>query len=797
MNSLTTATRRTPFCIGIWMVLHAILFIAAFLCPWNVETDLYSILPDSSECKNVSEAEKALSARSMRNISVLLGHENFEVARNGAESLESIFSQDSSFEETRLHVDAGAVKQMRDFLFENRYVLQSPFVRDALKNQDLPSLANAAAQKIYGAFSLADLGNLPQDPLLLGEQSFDYFTLESPLMGGKFSLRDGVLAASDSCITYVMWSAVISNSTSAMANDGHVLDRLYQTLDSLKASNPGLKIAKSGVPFHSFESSRNAQGEIAWISGISIVLILILLLYVYRSPLPILFTVGSIGIACAAALSTTWILFGSIHIFTFVFGTSVIGVSIDYAIHFFTHWKNGGSGFEVRRHILKGLLLGFMTTELSYIALTFADFPLLRQMAVFSMAGLASSFATILLLFPCLPQNKKAMVLPTFIPRKFIGLYEPKFSSENSTLQGVRRKYSLLVAVCLLLALVPGLCMLDVRTDMRTMYTMSDELKASEVLSARLNDLGISANYFIVEGDDAESVLQSEEDLLKKLDAAKENSLLKNYLATSTLIPSQKIQKNTYENFCELFTLSKDSGNVLLSYLESIGVTDDSAFRNSLNASPRYLNLGSDVPPSFKSLLDMLWIGEVNGKFYSAVLPLHVSRDFDIASIAEDLEHVFAVNKMGNINDSLTKLSRVSLWLVAFAYVVVFVILVIVYGIRTAVKIIRAPVVACLFLSSVFGYAGIPFNFFAIVGVILTLGIGIDYALFFNEGGRKNLTTTLAVMLSATTTVISFGSLSFSGFTPVATFGLATLLGILCCFALSPLSASRPSSRGF
>ena len=83
------------------------------------------------------------------------------------------------------------------------------------------------------------------------------------------------------------------------------------------------------------------------------------------------------------------------------------------------------------------------------------------------------------------------------------------------------------------------------------------------------------------------------------------------------------------------------------------------------------------------------------------------------------------------------------------------------------------------------------FNFFAIVGVILTLGIGIDYALFFREGGRDNLTTTLAVILSATTTLVSFGSLVFSEFTPVKTFGLSVLLGILCCFLLSPLSAKR------
>jgi len=201
------------------------------------------------------------------------------------------------------------------------------------------------------------------------------------------------------------------------------------------------------------------------------------------------------------------------------------------------------------------------------------------------------------------------------------------------------------------------------------------------------------------------------------------------------------------------------------------------------------------LPQSFRSLFEMLWIGaagdSLNPKFYSAVFPLHVTEKFDAKKIAKNLSHIYAVNKVGNINASLTRLSRISLVLVGIAYIVVFFVLIAVYKFKTALKIVRAPVLACLFLASFFGYAGIDFNFFAIVGVILTLGIGIDYALFFKEGGRENLTTTLAVMLSTATTLISFGSLAFSAFTPVSTFGLAVLLGILCCFLLSPLSAER------
>ena len=120
-----------------------------------------------------------------------------------------------------------------------------------------------------------------------------------------------------------------------------------------------------------------------------------------------------------------------------------------------------------------------------------------------------------------------------------------------------------------------------------------------------------------------------------------------------------------------------------------------------------------------------------------------------------------------------------------------FIIFIPVYNLKTAFKIIRIPVCAGIAVASIFGLAGIDFNFFAIAGVILTLGVGIDYSLFFREGSNHVGTTALAIALSAATTVLSFGTLSFSEFQPVHVFGLSIFIGTLTCFLLSPLTQER------
>ena len=791
--------------IILWVVIHAVLIVLGVSVPWKMDSDLYSILPDSDELKNVSAAEKTLSARTVRNITVLVGHENFEVARGAAVALDSAFKDDASFEETRLFVNEKSMDETRDFFFNHRYTLQGREIREILANGDFETLKNRALQKIYGSFSMANLNRLDEDPFLLGDAAFENFVQHSPMSLSRFSIRDSVFYAVDSGVTYVMWNARLSKNVPSMASDGHAISHLNRVLDSLKQAKPGLVVAKSGVPFHSYESSDRAKSEIAWISGVSVVLILLLLLYVFRSPLPIVATLSTIAIAVFTALAFTWYLFGNIHVFTLVFGTSIIGVSIDYAVHFFVHWKTGVR--NVRSSIIKGLLLGFLTTELSYIALTFAEFSLLRQMAVFSIVGLLSAFLTITLLFHAVFENAMASGegivaksvsanLPTQFPKVFLNAYAkfPKW--------GIRLMFALFI-----LALLPGLILLHIHTDIGNFYTMNEEIKASEALTSKLNNLGVAPTYFIVEGNDGIEVLENEEQLTERLANAEKEGLVKSYLATSNVIPPQKYRIEHYVTFWKLFfrkwsLLNKffENKSVLIKpnvrdYLTEIGVENDSAFVASLDLSNNITMIRSlendSLPQTLHSILQMLWLGRVGDKYYSAVLPLHVSDKFDAQKIAEGLPGVHVVNKMQNINNALTKISHVSLKLVGYAYAVVFFILVFVYKFKDAVRIIRAPVLASLFATSVFGYAGIEFNFFAIVGVILTLGIGIDYALFFKEGGRQNLTTTLAIMLSAMTTIISFGSLACSAFVPVHTFGLAVLLGISCCFLISPFSAKR------
>ncbi len=74
------------------------------------------------------------------------------------------------------------------------------------------------------------------------------------------------------------------------------------------------------------------------------------------------------------------------------------------------------------------------------------------------------------------------------------------------------------------------------------------------------------------------------------------------------------------------------------------------------------------------------------------------------------------------------------------------------------------------------------------MALLLVLGIGVDYALFFRETGLDNPATLLAIALSSLTTLLAFGLLALSATTAIHAFGQTILVGILVAFLLSPMA---------
>src|SRR5690606_27067188 len=115
-------------------------------------------------------------------------------------------------------------------------------------------------------------------------------------------------------------------------------------------------------------------------------------------------------VACVA-------LFGSIHALTMVVGASLIGVVIDYPMHWLgksygmTPWQ----AWPAMRRVRTGLTLSLATSLIGYLALAFTPFPALTQTAVFSVAGLLGAYACTVCLLPAWFRNWQPSPSPALL----------------------------------------------------------------------------------------------------------------------------------------------------------------------------------------------------------------------------------------------------------------------------------------------------------------------------------------------------------------------------------------------
>lgn len=756
------------FFTAIWAVFHAGI-LAAFLFSLIlgrsvcIDSDLLSMVPDSGTGSIQADADRILSQGGAQNLFILVSHENFESARQMAQRVyEELSLHTEQFKELSFLTDTGETSQLEDFIFSNRYRLLPDEACDEILSSDegARNFARRAVMTAYSGFSLSSPDKLEDDPFMLTDTEMRSYLAAIRESGIALSPRDGVLATEFEGRSYVLIRGIPSKTGSKLASRSNAVDTIYSTC--LPLEKDGYRFVFSGTPFHSYESSLSASKEISVISAVSLLLVLGILIFIFRSPLPIAMSLFSIVLSAAASFLMAQLVFGKTQALVLVFGTSLIGCGIDYSLHFFFNWKalsGPESGREIREKILKGLSLSFISTQTCYILLFLMPFPMLKQVAVFSSTGIASSFLTTLGLFPLLGIPKKRGI--------------PRIPVMPRPGKAVLTAIPLLALCVIVIASVHG--RLTVRNDITRLYNMSDRLRNDAALSGKVLRYSPSS-YFIISGATAEDVLQKEEALRKKLPDG--------YVATSRFIPSLKAQEKSLAAAGRLLSLAREQLDMLgmEEAEESLLISD----LQGAKASP--LVPDGPVPEILGSLTGMLWQGGGTDGFASIIIPSSITDEGLYKSFTEGFDGVYFENKVQSINGSLDRLTSYVLLAFAIAYAAITIMLKAFYTWRQTLRIALVPLASILLITAVFTLAGHPLDFFCTAGMLLVFGLGLDYVIYMTEGGRRGGSPEIekaAVFLSFITTELSFGALAFSSFIPIHIIGLSIFTGCLAAFLCS------------
>ena len=747
----------------------------------TIDGDLFNMLPSSTLGKIMGMADEQITASVSQSVYILVSHEDFDIAKATADEVYDKLKDNKFFQKLSLYSGMDTLNEIEDFVHQYRWNLLDEDSVSMLSTEDgARNFADNALASAGGFYTYTSLKNLETDPFLLDEKATQNYVAAIQNAGASMTMKDGVLASEKDGRWYIFMSGILTKEGVEIASSDNGVTSIYSVCEPLEKD--GVRFVYSGVPFNSHKSSNNAVTEMSIISVISLAFIVILLLVVFRAPAPIIASLLSIGISMATGFSATHFIFGKVHILSMLLGTSLIGSCIDYSLHFFMNWKGNvllNSGAEIRKHIRKGLVLSLLSTIICYVMLLFTPFNLLKQLGVFSSVGIFSSFLTVTGLYPLLkipPENKRTIPL--------LKLYH---SSPLKKSHLTRSIATVAIFIVLVVILIVNHEKAGIHNDMNRLSNQTGRILDDYNLACEVTNYN-PAGWFIVSGDTQEEVLKNEEYVCKKLDEYGQGRPGYGYLATSQFIPSKERQSKSIEAVKKLTPMISEQ-------LDMLGIEpeyEDIIRKEFDGAASNFMEPGIELPETVTSLISSLWLGLIDGKHYSVVMPVLLQESVPYKQIASESENLYFEDKMEDLGHGLDKLTRLIFILFAVAYAIIVIVMKFFYTWRQTIKIARIPLLSILAIIDVFIITGNPIEFFCVTGMILVFGLGLDYMIYMIENmtrttsGNKHLDHTklepFSVIISFITTAVSFGALAFSSFIPVHAIGLSICTGIIAAY---------------
>ncbi|MCW2236399.1 MMPL family transporter [Azospirillum canadense] len=746
-------------------------------------TDLLALLPREEQDPLLQRANEAVSRALGRRVVALVGDASRERARAAVQSLSADLKATGLVSAAGDEIGADRMKAMGALYFPHRRGLLSEGDRALLLAGRGEEIALRALSQAYGVFGMADANLLRADPFLLLPS---FFTgLPFPL--SKLTPDDGLLTVVEDGTTWILVTALLAGEPFELDVQERVIGAFDAAVERLRRDSPGLQVKRLGAVFFAQAGSQAALSESSWLSSLSLGGTVLLILLVFRRVGPLLHNLLALGVGLGVGLSGSLLLFGELHVAALLFGTSLIGVAVDYSLHYSACLfdRTAGTPRERLAHVLPGIVLGLLTTLIGYMALMLAPFPGLRQIAAFSILGLLAAFLTVALWLPSLDRAAPL--------RHGAGMLAAAGRLWRFWEDARWRPARVLLLVALGLVGVLGLSQLHVDDDVRRLQSLSPELVREQEEIQRRIGATTATQFLLVRAADDEAALRREEDIAGTLAALKGDGTIAGYQTPASFVPSARRQA---ENRGLL--RSALEGPYLAAQREQLGLPPAPPEKDGEATAPLTLAtaLGrGDVP--FLSEL-------VLGPGLHVVALQGLTRPDAVRAALAGVEGVRLVDPTADFSALLGKYRQRALLLIAGSALLMVPVLVWRYGWKGALRTMLPSSLALAIAPAVAALAGQGFTFFHAMALVLILSVGVDYSIFCAESGPasgaregvdRRPVTMVAVWLATLTTLLSFGLLAFSQVAAVHSFGLTMLVGVSLSFLLAPLAAGAGAGR--
>lgn len=764
------AERRLPRLF--LLILLAVLALAAW--QWRdgppLSANLMELVPGSRPDPLELRAEQRMQEPLNREMLVLVGHAEREHAIKLTQRLAEQWQASGLFEKVQWNLQAD-LPALREQLLQGRLAMLPAADRKQLIEQP-QAFIEQRVQSLFDPFAGFSLVANQDDWLGLTGRIQNAL----PRTGSvEPDLASGALIAQADGLQWALLRVRTANDAFDMHLPTQVA-ALLATAREQAAQDNGRLLAASGL-LYAAAGQKQASQEITWVGGGATAGILLLLLLAFRrwrvllAFVPVLVGMLFGTVACVA-------IFGHLHVMTLVLGSSLIGVAVDYPLHYLSKswtlkpWRS----WPALRLTLPGLTLSLITSCIGYLALAWTPFPALTQIAAFSAAGLIGAWLASVCWLPALLARVELRPAhwPLQVAQRLLDWREALLAKVNTPVLLV-----LLMAFC-----AAGLWQLTTRNDIRQWVSAPPALTDEAQAIARITGYQPTSQFFLIRGADEQQLLERQNALTQRLDTLVSEKTLRGYMALNQLLAAPNDQQAVRAALEKL----PEHWQPLL----ALGVTADTLNNElrQLQALPEQ-NIDQALKGPVSEPWRTLWLGR-NDNGVAAIVSLQgLNNPALLHAQARDLPGVQLVDRLGALNGvfAQTQISAAELKLLSCVLIVV--LLIAPFGLGGALRIVALPLLAALCSLACLGWLGQPLTLFSLFGLLLVTAISVDYAILMREQVGGAAVSLLGTLLAAITTWLSFGLLALSQTPAISNFGLSVSLGLVFSFLLAPWASPR------
>jgi len=559
---------------------------------------------------------------------------------------------------------------------------------------------------------------------------------------------------------------------------------LNDFIDEWKDQHPGIHITYFGGPAVAAGNASQLRTDTIVTLSVTIILLIALTYYFFRKKRTPLLLLVPVVYGASMGMGIVYLVQGSISVIALGAGAIILGIAIDYSVHFLSHARHAKDLPSTIGELAHPLTIGSFTTIAAFLSLRLVHTPILQDLGLFAAGSLTGAALCTLIFLPHFPLGiNHHEERETVFDR--IGKWRPE-------------KNKWLVLGIFLLTPVMLYFAQDVEFDSDLMHLnyLSPRMEEAQEEVSQANAMALSSVFVVAHGATEEEAMQHLESADGKIGQLTKDGLVKSASNPVSLLPSKEEQTKRIARWNAYWTAERQAAVLaeVKSIAPALGFNPEAFHAFADNIGRSYAPLDSSATAVLKSFFPGGFSTDTGTSYAIAALRVPQESRNAVFKDLSDVSNVTVTDRQQGALQLVRILNKDFNNIALYSSLIVFFALLIGYGrLELAIMSFLPMVVSWIWILGLMALLGLKFNIVNIIISSLIFGLGDDYAIFtmdgliekYKTGSNKLMSVRAAVYVSVATVIIGLGVLLLAKHPALKSIAFISVTGLVCVLFIS------------